>query len=513
MSPFVIGFLKTLLLEAAAILALLGPSLRRTRNLGAAYAALAGLVWLAFFNFGAIHGRGQLPHWAEQFHFDLGDKYLREVRYDGLYPATVAALAERGMRRPPFLRDTATFELVPNDAVERVSNLARQRFSPERWREFGDDLTAILSEEPTAASTGDHGNTASPAGAIVPWLLLAVVPLHGAGFRVLACADLVVLGLTFAACWRWASLQVATAAFALTLLAPYSTDYLVGSLFRFDWVAASLAGTLALWRGRSGTAGALFAYAALARPFALAFGLCAWAGLLGDVSRGTADRRSFGRFGVGALATASVLVIVSAVLFHPSIWSGYATRVLATIREGYYPMSHGFRNVYAQIVAEGPAAIAQPVPDFVAASHPGALSATAGLWIAQAVLTAAVLLMCLRDGAVMGAGAGVLLVFSVTVTNAYYQGMWGVLALACALCAPSSRRARAGIALACVAIGSRYVMEHFGELRYAQDYFANWTTFAFAAVWGLMAAWSPGPGTTATATDTPIHAGATLRRR
>lgn len=143
--------------------------------------------------------------------------------------------------------------------------------------------------------------------------------------------------------------------------------------------------------------------------------------------------------------------------------------------------------MYAQIVAEGPAAILHPVPDFIAASRPGALQGLPGFGLAQVIVAMLILLMCFRDGAVMGAGLGVLLVFALVVTNAYYQSMWGVFALACALYAPGSFRARLGLALACLVFGSRYVMQHVGDLRYAQDYFACWTTFAFALAWGLMA--------------------------
>jgi hypothetical protein len=164
--------------------------------------------------------------------------------------------------------------------------------------------------------------------------------------------------------------------------------------------------------------------------------------------------------------------------------------MIATMHEGYYPVSQGFRNVYAQIVAEGPAAILHPVPEFIAASRPGAPQTMPGFGLAQVVVALLVLLMCFRDGAVMGAGLGVLLVFALVVTNAYYQGMWGVFALACALYAPGSLRARLGLAVGCLVFGSRYVMQHFGDLGYAEDYFACWTTFAFALAWGFTAPWS-----------------------
>lgn len=486
MSVFIAALLRALILEAAAILGLVDAALRRSLAVGraraAAYAGVALASWLAFLNFGAIHGGGQLPHWSEQYHFDLGDKYLRELRYDGLYLATFAAVAERRLPAVGDVRDPITFRLIPRDQVPRRAQEVRGRFRAERWAQFEDDLAALLSEEPHAASTGDHGNTASPAGALVPWALMQMIPLHGVGFRLLAVADLVVLGLAFVACWRWGSLRVAASAFCLALLAPYATDFLLGSLFRFDWLAAGLGATLALSRGRRATAGALFAYAALSRPFAAAFGLCAFFGLLGEAHRGEVDRRSLLRFAQGATGCAAALVLASTLVFGASIWPQYLARLLATLHEGYYGLSHGFRNVYAQIATDGLVAVTQPVPATVAAARLDPTTLV-GLGYVQAILVALWLVASFRDGSVMGAGHGVLLVFATLVTNAYYQGMWGLLALACALHASTSVRARVGFALACVVFCSRYVMKHFGELAYAHDYFANWTTFAFGVVW------------------------------
>lgn len=280
---------------------------------------------------------------------------------------------------------------------------------------------------------------------------------------------------------------MAAAAFALALLNPLATDFLLGSLFRFDWLATCLVGTLALWRGRRATAGAFFAYAALARPFSLAFGLCAFVGLLGDWHRHAVDRREVVRFAVGALGCAAALLALSTLVFGATIWPEYVVRMIATMREGYYGFSHGLRNVYEQIAVEGPRAILEPIPDFVAAARPGAFQGL-GLPVVQLTFALLVLYACYLDGAVMGAGLGVLMAFAATVTNAYYQGMWGVLAMACALYAPTSGRARAGLSLACAVFASRYVLQHVGDWRYAQDYFANWTTFAFAMVWCVWAA-------------------------
>jgi hypothetical protein len=83
----------------------------------------------------------------------------------------------------------------------------------------------------------------------------------------------------------------------------------------------------------------------------------------------------------------------------------------------------------------------------------------------------------------MGAGFGVPLVFTTVVTNTYYQSMWAVLALACALHAASSKRARIGLALACAMFAFRWVVLVSPELGRTPHFFASWTTLLFTVVW------------------------------
>jgi hypothetical protein len=485
-SGFVVGILRTLLLEAAAILVLAGPALRRggvTRTLSAVYLGLAALSFVAFTNFGDMHGRGQIVHWTEQYHFDLGDKYLRAVRYDGLYLATDAALAESGQPTRQDVRDTVSFQPIPTSELPARIREVRARFSDGEWKGFTTDLASMLHEDPYAMNLMDHGNTASPSESIVPWLLMQIVPLRGAGFRVLAWVDVAILVLLFAACWRWGSLPVACLALMPALLAPRVTDFLMGSLFRMDWLVTAAAGTLALHRRRYALAGGLLAYATLSRPFAAAFALGAAIGLAGEVLRGRRSTAELMRFAAGGAATALGLAIVASVLFGWHIWPEYGARMLATVREGYYGINHGFRDLYAQATVEGPGALLRPVPRSIAASKAGVLEGMQGLATARVLLGLLIGAVCLLDGAVFGAGLGVFFAFALTVTNTYYQNMWAVFGLACAVYAPQSLRARMGMAAVLGMFGCRYVFEHFGELRYAQDYYASWTTFAFLVGW------------------------------
>jgi hypothetical protein len=486
MGGFVIGILKALLLEAAAILVFASPALRRggaARALSASYLGLAALSFLAFLNFGDLHGHGQLVHWAEQYHFDLGDKYLRALRYDGLYLATEGALAEKGAGTQRAVRDTLTFETIRGPQLRTRIDEVRGRFSDKEWKNFAADLESFLAEEPNSPSLMDHGNTASPSGALLPWLALRVVPLRGLGFRVLACLDIAMLVGLFFACWRWGSPSIACLTLIPALLAPRVTDYLMGSLFRMDWLVAAAAGALALHRRRFALAGGFLAYAALSRPFAAAFALGAALGLVGDVLRRRASAAELGRFATGGVATALALGLAASALFGWRIWPEYGVRVLATVREGYYGINHGFRDLYTQAAVDGPIALLHPVPHAIAAAEPGVLDSVRGLVVARVLFALIIAAMCLCDGAVFGAGLGVFLVFVLLVTNTYYQGMWAVFALACAVHAPRSLRARLGLAGALCMFACRYVFEHFGQLRYAQDYYASWTTLALLVAW------------------------------
>lgn len=487
MGVFVIGILKALLLEAAALLSLVDAPLRRARPpraLTAAWLTLSALSFWAFLNFGELHG-DKLVHWTEQYHFDLGDKYLRTLRYDGLYPATAEALADAPVRAVAVqeMRDTITFETLGPRAIAERRREVRSRFDAAEWSAFQADLAEIVREEPNAPNLMDHGNTSSPSGALVPWLLMRVVPLRGLGFRVLACVDLALFAALFVACGRRASLPIAAVTWMAALLAPRVSDYLMGSLFRMDWLVAAAGGALALHLGRARVAGGLLAYAALSRPFALAFVLGAGVGLAGDVARGRASRRDLAGFVLGGALTAAVLVAASSLAFGGAIWPEYAARTAATLREGYYGANHGMRDLYAQLAHDGARALWHPVPAHIAAATPGVIEGLRGLAVARAAVALVLAAACFVDGAVLGAGMGVLLAFTLTVTNAYYQGMWAVLAFGCAVHAPKSVRARVGLAGIGVLFASRYVFEHLGALRYAQDYFASWTTLAFLTVW------------------------------
>ncbi|GAG15894.1 unnamed protein product, partial [marine sediment metagenome] len=107
---------------------------------------MAVVAVAAYPNFGRFHGRSGIHHW-EQFHYLLGSKYFPELRYDGLYVASLAAERELnlGLRSQSHIRDLRTNEVVPARGLTDHRREVKGRFSPERWKAFVDDTRYFVT--------------------------------------------------------------------------------------------------------------------------------------------------------------------------------------------------------------------------------------------------------------------------------------------------------------------------------------------------------------------------------
>ena len=96
----------------------------------------------AYVNFGAFHTDGSPLHVWDQYHYFIGSKYFHELRYDGLYVATLQARRERQpeVELPERVRDLRTGELVPLSTVADHTLEVRQRFTDESGQKFDELL-------------------------------------------------------------------------------------------------------------------------------------------------------------------------------------------------------------------------------------------------------------------------------------------------------------------------------------------------------------------------------------
>ena len=274
MSPyqfFRLARLLLLVLLATVFLSLARgrPASRRLRLLVLALLALAAL---GSVNFGFFHpGRGHVHYW-DAFHYFMGAKYLPELGYTRLYEATYAAGRELGaFDYVTHLRDLETYAL--RDAISIDRSAVRSRFRPERWEAFKRDLTywgPHINE--WRGLLQDHGYNDPPPRALLLHLLLRGLPANAVVVTALSSLDYLLVAAAFVAVrWGFGELPAALAGafFFLSSLARF--DFIGGSILRWDWIAALLAGLSLFARGRGTAAGALLGYAVLARIFPALF--------------------------------------------------------------------------------------------------------------------------------------------------------------------------------------------------------------------------------------------------
>ena len=498
MNLFIAGILKIVLLETCLGLLLASHFFERTprhrRVFDRLFGLLALLSVLAFFNFGTFR-HGSFIHTHEIYHFFFGSKYLSELRYDGLYVATIAASDEGLARRvrPPKIRDPMTFEEHSLTWARAKGPEVKARFSEARWTEFKRDLDVFVRDLHFNANgpMNDHGNTGSPSWAAAARAFTETVPFNRATAHVLAHLDMVLLALLFFLVWRTFGFRTMAITVCVGMLAPRVYDWLGGSILRMDWICA-LGASICLWaRGRPKTGGLLLGYAVTSKLFV---GLLVLPVGLGFVWRALRGRRGDPNHAHNAwyVAMAVVGLIVSialgAMVFGGiDIWIDYVKRILVTLHEKYYSSQHSFRDVFLQLQFGVWPNLFDWTPNAVAAADPDVFIddyATSFL-VARILLVSLIAWIGFRHPSRFAFALGPLCVFAVVVTNMYYWQMWMIAALALAPTYRTSRRHMLYLGLVIVFLGMTYLFEHYGKLRRLQGYFGShrllWTIFIVAA--------------------------------
>lgn len=486
MSLFVVGILKIVLLEALAGLLVAAALFDRTpataKGFNRCFLALAALAWLGYFNFGFFRLDGGMVNVWEQFHFQLGSKYFAELRYDGIYLATVAAAAESSGRdfSEIVVRDPMTFELHRvADVGDRLAEV-RARFGPERWRAFRTDTGYFFDEAGLEVGVlRDHGNTGSPSWAAMARLFTAWWPANRASTTLLGFVDVVLLIALLVLAARWTSVRVAAITCVLVVLAPRAYDWLGASVLRLDWLVALGLAAAALHRGRDRLAGLALGWAIASKPpFGAACALALGAQLVIEAIRQRrVDRRQVEVVAATAVGLLAAVLAGAAAFGDLGVWTDYWQRILATFHEHYYAINHSFRDLYLQATVDGPASWLDPWPEAVAAAddrvHVG--DHRWGFLAARLLLAGALVWVISRHrDRTFALALGPLLAFVLFVSNMYYWLMLGLIGFACARRLTEDRRCliyTLAVALHyCVA----YVFEHYGSLGHLQGYFGSW---------------------------------------
>jgi Glycosyltransferase family 87 len=263
------------ILSAVAALAYLWLAPRNRQLHTALMLALAVVSVFAYFNFGKFHGKTNIHHW-EQFHYTLSAKYFDELRYDGLYVASVESQMQVGASPlPTQIRDLRNDQMISVASATDHRREVRARFSPERWVEFHADNQYFLLSNRTSyldKIRRDHGFNASPTWVAVASLAVSSRAINDRTAGQLGLIDPLLIALALLIVWRcfglttmlWCTVLVGTS---------YAGRYywIGGSLLRMDWLAALMCAACALQKQYFKTAGLLLGYATMQRIFPLFF--------------------------------------------------------------------------------------------------------------------------------------------------------------------------------------------------------------------------------------------------
>ncbi|HXI59595.1 MAG TPA: hypothetical protein VNO55_26185 [Polyangia bacterium] len=315
------------------------------------------------------HRRTLVHPWDMRVYFPVA-KYFRELRFDGLYLASVAAYLDNNNVQPERISRVRLRDLRDNhmrtvsELVDEIQGV-RSRFTPQRWEEFRKDMRYfqdVMGRDDYLGSLQDHGGNATPVWILQAHALFRKAPASETTLTLSGLIDPLILLATFIVIGRTFGLR----AMLLVMIMFGVTDYsrfgtnLMGSTLRIDWMAAMGLGACAFKRRRYALGGGLVAYAGLIRAFPAlaAFLLCA-PGIWWVIERVRADRKFPGWAAVreglrptglaiaGGLGTMVVLVALSSAVFGFSdSWGAWAQKI--RIHAEKPNTNHvGLRNVLA----------------------------------------------------------------------------------------------------------------------------------------------------------------------
>ena len=241
-------------------------------------------AFFTFYHFGTAQyfdettGQRTFVHtWAMRNDFPTA-KYFRELRFDGLYVASLAAYAEN---TPSFgqerlnsvrLRDLRDNQMRTGGELADEMSRVRSRFSAERWQDFKRDMkyfSDTMGEADYLASMQEHGGDATPAWILPAYLLFSHLPASKATLTVTGLIDPLLILLMFFVIARSFGLRVMLYLVVLWGTSDFSIfgTNLMGATLRQDWLVALGLGACALKSQRPFLGGVLVAYAGMVRLF------------------------------------------------------------------------------------------------------------------------------------------------------------------------------------------------------------------------------------------------------
>jgi hypothetical protein len=244
----------------------------------------AALSFLSFFNLGAPQFRDHKFNQPLFVHnFDMRvyypvAKYFKELRYNGLYQASVAAYVADDPSVSIDSLNTVELRDLRNHRITRVEQVKQQildihkRFSPERWDAFKTDMRYFRQTMGIGDYLGtmkDHGGNATPFWVAIGHIIFAGTIASNSTLTLGALLDPIMLIIAFVAIWR--SFGVRTSLMSVVVFG--ANDFYMfgsnwaGATLRHDWMVYMALGLCALKTKRWTMGGVFLTMAAAIRVF------------------------------------------------------------------------------------------------------------------------------------------------------------------------------------------------------------------------------------------------------
>ena len=317
----------------------------------------AALALAAFFNLGnpqfwdAKNARPGVVHNHDMRVYYPVSKYFRELSFDGVYLASVAAYVDDvpGATLESIgntqLRDLRTHEMRRVSEVAHEVDAVRTRFSPERWQAFVKDMRwfrETMGDRLYLDSMTDHGGNATPVWIAIAHLIFAKTQASSGTLIATALLDPLLLLIAFVAIGRTFGLRtmlVSMVVFGANDFYMFGSNW-AGATLRHDWMAYLALGACALATRRWAIGGALLALSALIRAFpafalvgltlpALWWLVTQWRArkrlpTLGEIRN---EQRPVLLAAAGAIACVIGFVLFSSLLFSFDAWGAWLHKV------------------------------------------------------------------------------------------------------------------------------------------------------------------------------------------
>jgi len=238
----------------------------------------------SYYHFGMLQfgdhakGRRTFVHTFDMRHYFPLAKYFRELRYDGLYRASLAAYMDNTPDvtvddlGPVRVRDLRTSEIRSARELADELPAIRNRFTTARWDEFKRDMkyfSDTMGRDDYLGTLADHGGNATPAWVLSAYLIFKNAPASELTLTLAGLIDPVLVLIFFLVLAR----TFGTRVMLYVMVIWGATDFytftanFAGSTLRQDWLVALGLGVCAIKRKRPGLGGALIAYSGLIRAF------------------------------------------------------------------------------------------------------------------------------------------------------------------------------------------------------------------------------------------------------